>query len=199
MSPGIERGHPGGGGLSEDRHPGDGAICVQSSRIAEHARLMGRDLAGAQAWEIIAAALEAGPIPRYGSGEHLALPVDDLRRRASELVAAEAWRTSSPAHPWGRALLVEELLVEVGRHLVAAEAVARVPLAAAVRAGRELAAHFRRVDNARAAGSDYGLPLEERRRIANQPRPGDRVGPITNADRSRAFRSFTERATQEVA
>lgn len=149
--------------------------------------------------EVIDLARSIGPVAPYRSPAYELLPFGHPHRRAAELIAAECWHTTSVRHQWGRGLLVEELLTLAGAGLVAADAAARVPLAAAVRAGRELAEHFRRVDLARAAGSDYGLARDERRRLARQPRPGDRVGPVTNADRSRAWRSFAERATREVA
>lgn len=148
---------------------------------------------------VVVDARQRGAVPRYGTPAWCGLAPTDPRRLAAVVVAAEAWRTSSPAHLWGRALLAEETAVLVGAQAVADDAAARVPLTAAVQAARELGAHLRRVDRARAAGSDVGLPLEERRRLALTHRAGDRVGPVDDAHRRACLASHTPHSAQEVA
>jgi hypothetical protein len=84
------------------------------------------------------------------------------------IVAAEAHRTASPAHPWGAALLSAELNAGIAQH-AAEDAEWRALTGAAVR-------FMDRIDRARAAGSDIGLPLEARLELARRRRPGDHPG-----------------------
>ncbi|WP_146776702.1 hypothetical protein [Parafrankia sp. Ea1.12] len=109
---------------------------------------------------------ESGRIPRYGSAEWLALAADDPRRMAAVLVAAEAWRLETSPE-WIRARIGAEFAGERQAATAEFEDMWRRTLDG-----------IERVDRARAAGGDIGLPLDERRRLAHQPRPGDRVGPV---------------------
>lgn len=137
----------------------------------EYARLMGRDATGLQARVFIAQAREVGPLPRYGSPQWLVLPAADVRRRAAVLVAAECWRLeSSPL--WIRARLEAEQ-----------DGARQAAVAEFEDMWRRTLEGINRVDRARAAGSDIGLPLPERRRLALQPRPGDRTTPPSTRPR----------------
>ncbi|WP_261562319.1 hypothetical protein [Frankia tisae] len=126
---------------------------------AEYARLAGDDEVGRWARAAIAAARRTGPIPQYGSAGWLALPDDDPRRTAAVLIAAEAWRLDS-APAWIRARLTAEF---DGAHQAAIAEFEDMWR-------RTLDHNIGRVDRARAAGGDIGLPIDERVRLARQPR-----------------------------
>lgn len=126
----------------------------------EYARLAGGDEVGRWARDAIAQARQVGPIPRYGTGAWLALDADDPRRAAAALIAAEAWRLDgSPA--WIAARLGAEF-----------DGVHQAAVAEHEAEWQRLMTAITRVDRARAAGSDIGLPLEERLRLAREHRSG---------------------------
>ncbi|KLL10809.1 MULTISPECIES: hypothetical protein [Protofrankia] len=133
--------------------------------------LFTRDPVGRWAQDKIRAARAAGRIPSYGSPEWAALPDDDPRRAAAILVAAESWRAE--ADPvWRDA--VHRAEQDGARAAYLRDVDARWGEIQA--AWRELSQHVARIERARAVGSDVGLPLDERRRLALTPRPGDYPG-----------------------
>lgn len=130
----------------------------------KYARILGRDRVGRWARAAIDAARTAGPPPRYGSQAWLDLPTNDPRRMASVLIAAECWRLECDPE-WTRARLDAESDAAHSAAVQEHEAM-----------WRQTMEWIGRVDRARDAGADVGLPLDQRVELARRPRPGDRLG-----------------------
>ncbi|SBW20447.1 hypothetical protein FDG2_1695 [Candidatus Protofrankia californiensis] len=137
--------------------------------------VLGVDPVGSWARRKIREAQPTGTFPRYGSAGWIRLEDSDPRKIAAVLAAAECWRLeSNPA--WRAALIQAEqdgaraaYLRDVDRNWGEVQAT-----------WSELSRHIGRIEQARRAGGDIGLPLAERRRLAAIPRPGDHPGgPVT--------------------
>ncbi|WP_163548367.1 hypothetical protein [Candidatus Frankia nodulisporulans] len=133
---------------------------------AIHRQILRQDPVGHWSRNLISAARDLGPVPRYGSTEWIDLPVNDPRRLAAVVIAAECWRLDEPTGAWAQALRQAE---QDGVHQAAVDEFEDM--------WRRTLAHINRVDRARAAGSDIGLPLAERIELARRPQPTDRERP----------------------